>query len=186
MSQEQQVPEGGQPITSGVEATQTTAAPTQVNVSWSKETDGEPGRDFIGIVISGEYPYHDEKAKFEGEQIRWMIQAEQPAYENLQPCWIPPSNKRGTKFAVFRNAIAEQCPQAWRELLPAIQSKSTPYDQLMAFVNGLVGMRFRWVDKTVERPNPRPGDQPMRMLIPIEYKGRGTPAAVVTTEKVQL
>lgn len=167
---------------------ETTPATSKLEISWSEETDGEPGRNFVGTVVKAEYPYHDDKAKFEGDQVRFLVKAEDPPYENLQPIWIPPSNKRGTKFVLFRNAIAKQCPQAWRELLPAIQSKASPYEQLMAFVNGLVGMKFRFQDKMFDRPNPRPGDAQMRMLVPIEYLGHGTvdTTGAVETEKVQL
>ncbi len=163
------------------------APPERIEVSWGKETDAEPGRDFIGVIQKAEYPYKDENAKFEGEQIRFLVKAEDPPYENLQPIWLPPSNKKGTKFIIFRNHIAEQCPQAWRELLPLIQSKQSPYDQMMAYINGMVGMKFRFQDHYHERPNPRPGDKAMRMLCPTEYKGRGSiDEGVVKEEKIQL
>jgi hypothetical protein len=162
-------------------AGQTTAE--SIKVSWSDETDQEAGRDFVGVIVKAEYPYSDPKSQFEGVQIRFLVRAEQPVYENLQPIWIPPSNKRGTKFVLFRNAIAKDCPQAWRELLPAIQAQSDPAKQLEAFYTGLVGMKFHFVDKTFERPNnPK---ETMKLCIPVAYLGRGA-VTEVHEEKVAL
>jgi hypothetical protein len=163
--------------------TQATAPPTPPNLSWSEETDAEAGRDFIGTIVKGEYPYHDEQAKFEGVQIRFLVRAEDPPYESLQPCWIPPSNKKGTKFVIWRNHLAKECPQAWRELLPKIQAEQDPAKQLNAFINGLVGMRFRFNDH--QHPRANNPKEIVRMLCPIEYKGKGQ-VTEVQAEKIQL
>ena len=164
----------------------TAVAPSAVEVSWSKETDKEPGRDFTGTIVKAEYPYKDEKSQFEGEQIRLLIRADPEAhYENLQPIWLPPSSKKGTKFVIWRDHLAENCPQAFREILPVIQREASGVSQISAYTKALVGMRFQFVDHYHDKPNKKKDDPQMRMLCPVKYLGKGE-VKEVTEEKIQL
>ena len=158
--------------------------PTEVKVAWSEESEAEAGRDFVGIIVSGQYPFKSEDAKFEGEQIQLLVRAEEPAYEKLQPIWLPPSDKKGSKFSLWRGHIVKDCPQAWREILPKVQAAGTPADQINAFINALVGMRFRFVDKVYPKPG-RAKENMNPFLCPVAYKGRGQ-VQEVKTEKVEL
>ena len=165
---------------------ETGATPSPVEVSWSKDTDKEPGRDFTGTIVKAEYPFKDEKSQFEGEQIRFLVRADPEAhYENLQPIWLPPSSKKGTKFVIWRDFLAEHCPQAFREVLPAVQKEQSQVAQINAFCKTLVGMRFQFQDKYFDKPNKRKDDPQMRMLVPVKYFGRGE-VKEVTEEKIQL
>jgi hypothetical protein len=168
------------------ESSPTSSLPAEasVSVSWSEETDSEAGREFVGTIVKAEYPYHDANSPFEGDQVHILVRAEDPPYENLQPIWLPPSNKKGTKFVLFRNHLIKQCPQAWREILPAIQKESDSFKQLQAFCNALVGMRFKFQDIAYPKPN-RPNELMNKSLFPVEYKGRGQ-VTEIKTEKVQL
>ena len=165
--------------------TSTQTAPSDVKVAWSDESEKEAGRDFIGTVVSAQYPFHSEDAKFEGEQLQLLIRAEEPAYEKLQPIWLPPSDKKGSKFSIWRNHLAKDCPQAWREVLPRVQQAgANPSAQIQAFGDALIGHRFRFVDKVYPKPG-KSKELMNAMLCPVEYKGRGQ-VSEVQSAKVEL
>lgn len=159
---------------------------TGVQVSWSEETDKEPGRDFIGTVVKSEYPFTDPNSQFAetaGPQLRLLVRAEEPAYENLQPIWLPPSNSKGSKFVVWRNHLIKECAPAWREVLPKVQDKKNPEEQIASFGESLVGMKFQFKDHTHPRANnPK---ETVRLLCPVKYIGKGQ-VAEIKEQKIQL
>jgi hypothetical protein len=158
---------------------------TEPRISWSEETDREAGRDFVGIVVKADYPYRDENSKFEGEQMRILVRAEEPPYEKLQPIWLPPADSKGTKFQLWRDSLIKNCPQAWREILPKIQQAGpSTTAQIQAFLQGLIGMRFRFVDKTFPRPG-RSKEMMNPFLVPVEFRGKGE-VSEIQEEKIQL
>lgn len=150
-------------------------------VSWSPAEDKEPGRDFEGVVIEAVYPYQDPSAKFEGVQLRILIRSNQ--YEKDQPIWIPPSTGKGTKWVLFRDALATLGVMKTIN----VRVSGTNTEKLQDLCKGLLGMKFRWQDQWVQRPN-NPKEK-MRVTMPVKFIGKediSAMKAAITTEKVDL
>lgn len=155
-------------------------AEREIRVAWSDEEEKEY-LEFTGTIVRAEFNTEwSNSDRFEGTpQLR--IEIETPDYEQNQYAWYPPSDKKGTKWSVFRKALQET--GAWKDL--EIKG-ATDVEKLHSLAKSLVGMTFTF-EKHMNFPG-WGGRIIKNITIPVKYHGRTklTRPEEVETEKVGL
>lgn len=155
----------------------------QLRVSWDAKEDKEYN-EYTGTVVRSEFgtPWTVEKSPYpdRGPRIRLEFEVSDPAGGENRFMWVPPVERAGTRWAIFREAMKKV--GAWKDL--NIQG-NTDEERLQALCNNIIGMTF-----VVHDYNNYPGwgGKPMKIGIIAEYRGKTqlSPKSSVATDRIAL
>lgn len=155
---------------------------SEVKIAWSEEEEKEY-LEYTGVVVRAEYNTEwANSQKFEGRvNLRLELQVEDPEDWENQYIWVPPSDKKGSRWSIFRENLKKT--GAWKDL--KIQG-TTDEERMQSLCQNIIGMKFR-----VERHNNYPGwggRLLKQVSIITKYFGKEliAPKTPVETEKVKL
>ena len=138
----------------------------------------EATKDFEGYIYDAEYGMNPlgMTGRADIEQRKQLcIQIRTETYEKDQFEWFAPSNVQLTKWHYFLTGMRKT-----GALKDTESSGKTPDEKMANFAKSLIGMNFRWLERTKLESA---GSTPLsRLLLPEEYLGK---VEVVKAEEIE-
>lgn len=122
-------------------------------------------KDFRGVIVKAEYL---ENQRFSGKQLHIEIKTDE--YDLNQHEWYAPSDKAGTKWAHFIEALEKS-----GAMKDCVFEGTDEEEAMQNFAKGLLGMSCRFVEYT-DLPslakNRGTGKYVITAIVPTEYYGK--------------
>jgi len=155
-----------------------------MSIAFSPDKLVEAKKDFRGTIVDAEYgvePFGLKGRPDIARREQLAIKIRTDAYEKDQYEWYPPSDKKLTKWAYFIEALA-QCGA----LKDIVVKGETDEERMQSFARSLIGMEFRFVEKTGLQSIAR--GKELEIILPVEYYGKKevSPVKEIREESVEL
>jgi hypothetical protein len=153
----------------------------EYKIAWSEEEEKEY-LEYTGVVVRAEFntPWANSE-KFEGTvNLRLELQVLEPEGWENQYIWVPPSDKKGTKWSIFRDCLKKT--GAWKDLNI---TGNTDEERMASLCRNIIGMVFH-VEKHANYPG-WGGRLLKQVNLITKYLGKQlvAPKAPVETEKIE-